>query len=50
MTYYVTFNEGSEKQAWDWMVVKETKDSSWQIRDWGQPNLTSKVHLSLIHI
>lgn len=35
MNFYVEFKEGTEKQGWDYVLIKETADSPWQIHDWG---------------
>lgn len=35
MSFYVTFTEGSEKKGWDYILVKESKESTWVIHDWG---------------
>lgn len=36
MSLHVTFTEGTEKKDWDYILVKETKQSSWVIHDWGR--------------
>lgn len=35
MNFYVEFKDGEEKHGWDYVLVKETKDSPWLIHDWG---------------
>lgn len=35
MSLHVTFFEGTEKKDWDYILVKETKQSLWVIHDWG---------------
>lgn len=35
MNLYVEFKEGTQKQGWDYLLIKETEDSPWLIHDWG---------------
>ena len=35
MNFNVTYKEGDEETNWDYILVKETKDSCWEIHDWG---------------
>ncbi|WP_407309924.1 DUF4829 domain-containing protein [Desulfosporosinus sp. SB140] len=36
MNLYVEFMDETGKQGWDYILIKETKDSPWEIHDWGQ--------------
>mgnify|MGYP003276162581 CR=1 FL=1 len=35
MNFNVTYKDGDEEKNWDYILVKESKDSSWEIHDWG---------------